>query len=205
MALKSNATAERYIAFRKIFSGPSISTFATISALLRQSAMSSRNQARISRHCVPDERRSEIDPGCMKTLTCNLRLEIPSRFRRCKRNLHWRLYWKKAIEKRILRALRSGEFHTAWTQSGLSGFVRYANIERLYSILTLANRITLPHFSVSSAMSFPKSPGGPASVVAPRSARRACNFGSARPAFITPLSFWWCPALWSGNSSPIAI
>ena len=58
-----------------------------------------------------------------------------------------------------------------------------------YSTLMLAARITLPHFSVSSAMSLPKSADEPASGVAPRSARRAFNFGSARPALIALLSF----------------
>ena len=52
----------------------------------------------------------------------------------------------------------------------------------------LPARITLPHFSVSSAMSLPKSAGEPASGVAPRSARRAFTFGSARPALIALLS-----------------
>src|SRR6266540_776237 len=36
----------------------------------------------------------------------------------------------------------------------------------------LAARITLPHFSVSSAMSLPKSAGEPASTMPPRSAMR---------------------------------
>ena len=52
----------------------------------------------------------------------------------------------------------------------------------------LPARMTLPHFSVSSAMSFPKSAGEPESVVAPRSARRAFTLGSARPALIALLS-----------------
>src|SRR6516225_8970731 len=38
------------------------------------------------------------------------------------------------------------------------------------SALMLAARITLPHFSVSSAISFPKSPGEPDRTVIPRSA-----------------------------------
>ena len=52
----------------------------------------------------------------------------------------------------------------------------------------LAARITLPHFSVSSAMSLPKSAGEPASTVPPRSASRALILGSARPALISLLS-----------------
>src|SRR5262249_58429227 len=56
------------------------------------------------------------------------------------------------------------------------------------SALMLAARITLPHFSVSSAMSLPKSAGVNASVVTPKSARRALNFGFARAALISLLS-----------------
>ena len=52
----------------------------------------------------------------------------------------------------------------------------------------LAARTTLPHFSVSSAMSLPKSAGEPASTVLPRSAMRALILVSARPALISRLS-----------------
>src|SRR5262249_13817302 len=41
-----------------------------------------------------------------------------------------------------------------------------------------ANFTTLPHFSVSSAMSLPKSAGEPESAVAPHLASRACILGS---------------------------
>jgi hypothetical protein len=54
--------------------------------------------------------------------------------------------------------------------------------------LMLRAQITLPHFSVSSAMSLPKSLGEPGSTVPPRSARRALILGSARPALISLLS-----------------
>src|SRR5215470_1445796 len=47
---------------------------------------------------------------------------------------------------------------------------------------------TLPHFSVSSAISLPKSAGEPASTVPPRSASRAFMLGLARPALISLLS-----------------
>ena len=57
-----------------------------------------------------------------------------------------------------------------------------------HSGLMLAARITLAHFSVSSAMSLPKSAGEPASTVPPRSASRALILGSARPALISLLS-----------------
>jgi hypothetical protein len=53
----------------------------------------------------------------------------------------------------------------------------------------LAARITLAHFSVSSAMSRPKSAGEPASVMPPKSASRAFILGSARVVLISVLSF----------------
>ena len=53
----------------------------------------------------------------------------------------------------------------------------------------LAARITLAHFSVSSAMSSPKSAGEPGSAVAPHSASRAFILGSARAALTSVLSF----------------
>src|SRR5215470_17539600 len=55
--------------------------------------------------------------------------------------------------------------------------------------LMRADLITLPHFSVSSAISFPNSAGEPGSAVPPRSARRAFILGAARPALISLLSF----------------
>jgi hypothetical protein len=57
-----------------------------------------------------------------------------------------------------------------------------------YCTLMLAARITLPHLSVSSAMSLPKSSGEPASTSAPKSANRALSWGSVRNALISPLS-----------------
>src|SRR4029079_5462402 len=51
-----------------------------------------------------------------------------------------------------------------------------------------ANLITLPHFSVSSAMSLPKSAGEPGSTVPPRSAKRAFKLASARTALISTVS-----------------
>src|SRR5262249_11254879 len=57
-----------------------------------------------------------------------------------------------------------------------------------HSGLMLAARITLPHFSVSSAMSLAKSAGESASTSPPRSASRALILGSARPALISLLS-----------------
>ena len=57
-----------------------------------------------------------------------------------------------------------------------------------HSALAPENFTTLPHFSVSSAMSLPKSAGVPASTAAPRSANRALSLGSARPALTALLS-----------------
>ena len=59
-----------------------------------------------------------------------------------------------------------------------------------YSALMPANLITLVHFSVSSAMNFPKSAGEPANGAPPRSASRALILGCARPALISLLSLW---------------
>src|SRR5215468_1463034 len=49
-----------------------------------------------------------------------------------------------------------------------------------YSALMLADLITLPHFSVSSAISLAKSAGEPGSTVAPRLASLAWKLASAR-------------------------
>src|SRR5438876_7727732 len=58
-----------------------------------------------------------------------------------------------------------------------------------HSGLMLAALITLPHFSVSSTMSLPKSAEDPASTVPPTSASLAFSFGSARAALTSVLSF----------------
>src|SRR5439155_19488261 len=57
-----------------------------------------------------------------------------------------------------------------------------------YIGLMPANLTTLAHFSVSSAMSLPKSAGEPTSGVPPKSASLAFILGSARPALISLLS-----------------
>ena len=62
-----------------------------------------------------------------------------------------------------------------------------------HSALMLAARITLPHFSVSSAISLAKSADEPGSTVAPRSASRALILGSARAALISLLSLSTIP------------
>jgi len=57
------------------------------------------------------------------------------------------------------------------------------------SALMPAARITLPHFSVSAAMSLSKSAGEPACAKVPSSMSRALNLGSARAALISLLIF----------------
>src|SRR6267154_610810 len=59
---------------------------------------------------------------------------------------------------------------------------------RDHSGLRPANLTTLLHFSVSSAISFPKAAGEPASAVPPKSANRALIFGSERTALMSLLS-----------------
>src|SRR5262249_14262590 len=54
--------------------------------------------------------------------------------------------------------------------------------------LMLRVRMSLPHFSVSSAMSLPKSAGESASTSPPKLASRASNFGSASAVLISLLS-----------------
>src|SRR6516225_6226069 len=71
---------------------------------------------------------------------------------------------------------------------GTKHYGRFAGLPD-QSALMPANFTTLPHFSVSSAMSLPKSAGEPASTVPPRSVSRALSLGSARPALISLLSF----------------
>jgi hypothetical protein len=56
------------------------------------------------------------------------------------------------------------------------------------SALMLRVRMTLPHFSVSSAMNLPKSAGEPAIGVPSKSASLAFSLGAARPALISLLS-----------------
>src|SRR5262249_55963555 len=64
-----------------------------------------------------------------------------------------------------------------------------ATADQRQSALMLRARMTLPHFSVSSTMNFPKSAGKTANTVPPRSVSRALILGSARPAWISLLSW----------------
>src|SRR5262249_15401429 len=56
----------------------------------------------------------------------------------------------------------------------------YLAVNSAHCGLMSANFTTLPHFSVSSAISSAKSAGEPASTVPPRAASRALILGSAR-------------------------
>ena len=58
-----------------------------------------------------------------------------------------------------------------------------------YPALILADRITLPHFSISATMYLPNSAGVIGIGALPSSASRALRVGSERPALISRLSF----------------
>src|SRR5262245_16511846 len=64
--------------------------------------------------------------------------------------------------------------------NGIYGICRL--LRRHYSALIPANLITLPHFSVSSAMSLPKSAEEPARIAPPKSASRILIVGFANAA-----------------------
>ena len=69
--------------------------------------------------------------------------------------------------------------------------------------LMLAARINFPHFSVSSAMSLPKSAGEPESTLPPRSASFILSLASARPALISILSLSTISmGVWLGKPMP---
>ena len=74
---------------------------------------------------------------------------------------------------------------------------------RLHCGLMFAARITLPHFSVSSARSLPYSSRERASGALPRSAIPALILGSARPALISRLSLSMISTgVWRGAPMP---
>src|SRR5262249_7250736 len=70
----------------------------------------------------------------------------------------------------------------------LNGLYGISTADRPHSALMLRARMTLPHFSVSSAMSLPKSAGESASTSPPRSTMRAFIRGSASAALTSLLS-----------------
>src|SRR5712672_1780096 len=89
-------------------------------------------------------------------------------------------------QSRVRRRTVSRPYRTAASKAGRPWLVGGRSD---HSSLTLAARTTLPHFSVSSAMSLPKSAGEPPSAMPPSSASLALILGSARPAAISLLSF----------------
>src|SRR5260370_31484005 len=116
---------------------------------------------------------------------------------------------------------RLKRFHTAWTRSGglppsitalrkahSSARIRVSGVTEYrpdHSGLRPANFTTLAHFSVSAAMSIPKSAGEPGSGVPPKSASRALNLGSveARLCFLVELLNYLCGGVvWGRASAP---
>src|SRR5262245_18331062 len=95
----------------------------------------------------------------------------------------WRYHRQRNNARGQMQKWSAGNFHRALPAS------RAIIPFRHHSGLMFAARITLAHFSVSSAISLPKSAGEPGSIVPPRSASRAFTVGSVRPAFISLLSF----------------
>src|SRR6516165_5816032 len=80
-----------------------------------------------------------------------------------------------------MQKFAAGKFHSALLDGRRSA-------SRHHSSLLFAARITLPHFSISSVMSFPKSAGEPGSGVLPKLASREFIFGSAKAALTSLLS-----------------
>src|SRR5262249_56917174 len=73
-------------------------------------------------------------------------------------------------------------------KGGFGQVPRGGTADQHQSTLMFRALMRLPHFSVSWATTLPKSAGGPASTVPPRSASRALILASARPALISLLS-----------------
>src|SRR4029453_17255589 len=90
-----------------------------------------------------------------------------------------------------MQKLSAAKFHEILPTSSRHALRRSLNISvcgvAAYSGLMFANFTTLPHFSVSAAISFAKSAGEPPSVVMPMSVSRPLNLGSARATLISLL------------------
>src|SRR6266403_5195589 len=57
--------------------------------------------------------------GCVKTPMANFRVELPSRFRRCKsRFVLATTFGRRQLRKRLCASLARASFHTAWVKSG---------------------------------------------------------------------------------------
>src|SRR6266566_5949675 len=58
-----------------------------------------------------------MGPGCVKTPTLNLRVEFPSRFRRCGKPIALATsVRRRQLRKQFCASLAQASFHTAWTQ-----------------------------------------------------------------------------------------
>src|SRR6266513_5927344 len=67
---------------------------------------------------------SGFDPGCVKTPMANFRVELPSRFRRCKsRFVLATTFGRRQLRKRFCASLARASFHTAWDPSLTLGIV----------------------------------------------------------------------------------
>src|SRR6266404_3255487 len=57
--------------------------------------------------------------GCVKTPMANFRVELPSRFRRCKsRFVLATTFGRRQLRKRFCASLARASFHTAWVKTG---------------------------------------------------------------------------------------
>src|SRR2546421_11330143 len=66
---------------------------------------------------------SPFDPCCVKTPMANFRVELPSRFRRCKsRFVLATTFGRRQLRKRFCASLARASFHTAWVKSGTTPY-----------------------------------------------------------------------------------
>src|SRR5262245_30665745 len=119
--------------------------------------------------------------------------------------------WSEQHSRRVCFALLSGnpKLRPSLPKCANSGHCRhspngiYGISAPDHSALMPVNFTTLPHFSVSSAISLPKSAGEPASTVPPRSASRTFMLGSSRPALVSALSLSTiCDGVFLGEPMP---
>src|SRR5262245_46447067 len=131
-----------------------------------------------ARHVLADDAGSYVGPS-----TRGKRYDHRNRARRIRLPAcDWPYHRQRNNARSQMQKISAGKIHSAlpasWTTISSQG----------RSGLMFAARITLPHFSVSSAISLPKSAGEPAITVPPKSASRALSGGSARAALISLLS-----------------
>src|SRR5262245_52283708 len=91
----------------------------------------------------------------------------------------------------ILLETTSAGAEGVWTHCATAiPAIQYDQSAHGQSALAPERFTTLAHFSVSSAMSLPKSPGEPGIAMPPRSANRAFTLESARPALTSRFNLW---------------